>query len=43
MMKKGCKACKFNRKRSLKQKTCLKGYKAVYGFGCNEYQAKAED
>ena len=37
-MKEGCKTCKFHRKRSLRQKTCLKGYKAVYGFGCSEYQ-----
>jgi hypothetical protein len=39
-MKEGCQTCKHNRKRNLKQKTCLKGYRAVYGFGCNEYQRR---
>ena len=37
-MKEGCKTCKFNRERNLKQKTCLKGYRAVFGYGCKEYQ-----
>lgn len=39
-MKEGCKTCKFNRERNLKQKICLKGYRAVYGFGCNKYQKR---
>ncbi len=41
-MKEGCKTCKFNRERNLKQKTCLKGYRAVFGYGCKEYQKEEE-
>lgn len=36
--KKGCKYCKHNRERNLKQKTCKKGYKVIYGFSCREYE-----
>lgn len=36
--KKGCKYCKHNRERTLKQKNCRKGYRALYGFGCRDYE-----
>ena len=35
----GCKFCKHNRKRTVRQKECKKGYRAVYGFGCREYES----
>ena len=37
-MKEGCQTCKHNRKRTVREKTCLKGYRAVFGYGCKEYQ-----
>lgn len=39
---KGCKNCKFNRKRSLEQKTCLRGHFALYGFNCIDYEPEYE-
>lgn len=37
--KKGCKYCKHNRERTLKQKDCRKGHRALYGFGCRDFEA----
>lgn len=37
-MKKCCKTCKFNRERNLKQKTCLKGYTAIFGYCCKDWK-----
>jgi len=36
-MKKGCQTCKYNRKRTVREKTCLKGHRAVFGYGCKDY------
>jgi len=38
---KGCKTCKHNRPRTLKDKTCQKGHKAVFG-PCKDYERKGE-
>lgn len=37
---KGCKSCLHNRERTLKEKTCLRGHRALYGFGCRDYEPK---
>lgn len=37
-VKKGCKYCKHNRERTIRKKECKKGYRALYGFGCREYE-----
>lgn len=36
---KSCKTCKHNRPRTLKDKTCQKGHKAVFG-PCKDYESK---
>ena len=39
----GCKTCVHNRKRTLKNKNCLKNHSAVYGFNCRDYESKNVD
>lgn len=39
-VKKGCKYCKHNRERTVNQKECKKRHRAVYGFGCRDYEPK---
>ena len=39
--KKGCKSCKHNRDRTVNQKECKKGHRAVFGFGCRDYEQYA--
>ena len=40
---KSCKNCKFNRLRTLEQKTCLKGHFALFGFNCIDYEPNEVD
>ena len=35
---KNCKTCKFNIKRTLENKACLKKHMAIFGFGCYDYE-----
>lgn len=37
--KQGCKSCKYNRERTVRQKECKKRHRAVYGFGCRDYES----
>lgn len=39
---KGCKNCKYNRKRTLENKTCLKEHKTLFGFSCIDYKPNYE-
>lgn len=41
-MKTSCKSCKFNKTRTLKEKSCLKGHKALFGFSCIDYKPNYE-
>lgn len=41
MRMKSCKTCKHNRPRTLKDKTCQKGHKAVFG-PCKDYESKEQ-
>ena len=40
-MDKGCKSCKYNRKRTVREKTCIKGHMAVFGRRCKDYAQKS--
>ena len=37
-----CKTCKHNRKRTIRNKTCLKNHMAVFGYGCKDYEKDGE-
>lgn len=39
---KSCKTCKFNQTRTLENKVCLKGHKALFGFGCYDHKPNIE-
>ena len=39
----GCKTCKHNRKRTIRNKHCLKNHRAVFGYNCKDYEKGGED
>ena len=34
----GCKNCKYNKIRTVRDKECRKGHRALFGFGCRDYE-----
>lgn len=41
-LKNGCKNCKYNRSRNLKDKSCRKGRFALFGFACTDFESDYE-
>lgn len=42
-MKKCCRTCAYNKERTINSKNCLKGHRAVFGYGCFDYKSKNVD
>lgn len=36
--RKGCKNCRHNKIRTIDSKSCRKGHRALFGFGCRDYE-----
>ena len=41
-MEKGCYTCVHNRKRTVREKECKKGHRAIFGYECKDYEPKEE-
>jgi len=36
----GCKTCRHNKERTIRNKNCLKNHRAVFGCNCKDYESE---